>query len=76
MTLSYPNYSVSGVGSVGLQFDGSAIYVASVSPQANWVFEIDRNGPRSVEVKFFNVVTEREGEFHASLEGGRIKVES
>ena len=28
VTLSYPNYSVSGVGSVGLQFDGSAIYVA------------------------------------------------
>ena len=74
--LSYPTYSVSGIGSVGLQFDGSAIYVASVSPQANWVFEIDRNGPRTVEVKFFNVATEREGEFHASVERGRIKVES
>ena len=67
---------MSGIGSVGLQFDGSAIYVASVSPQANWVFEIDRNGPRTVEVKFFNVATEREGEFHASVERGRIKVES
>ncbi len=74
--LSYPTYTVSGIGSVRLQFDGSAIYVASVSPQANWVFEIDRNGPRTIEVKFFNIATEREGEFHASVERGRIKVES
>lgn len=74
--LSYPTYAVSGIGSVGLQFDGSRIFVASVSPERNWVYEIDRNGPRSVEVKFFNVATEREGEFHAELEGGRIKVES
>lgn len=73
---SYPTYRVSGSGLVSLQFDGSSIYVASVTPEANWVFDIEKNGPRSVEVKFFNVATEREGEFHAALEGGRIKVET
>jgi len=73
--LSFPSY-VSNSATVVLQSDGSSIAVASVTPQADWVFEIEKNGPRSVEIKFFNVVTKRDGEFHASLEGGRIKVEN
>jgi len=56
-------------------FDGSSISVASVAPSSDWVYEIEKNGPRSVEVEFFNIVTRREGEFHAELENGRIKVE-
>ncbi len=50
--------------------------MASVSPQANWVYEIATNGPRTVEIKFFNVATGSDREFHATVEGGRIKVET
>ncbi len=76
VALSYPTYTVSGVSGVSLKFDGSSISVASVSPQANWVYEIATNGPRTVEIKFFNVATGSDREFHASVEGGRIKVET
>jgi hypothetical protein len=74
--LTYPSYTVSGVSGVTLQFDGSSINVASLSPQANWVYEIATNGPRSVEIKFFNVATGSDREFHATVDGGRIKVET
>jgi hypothetical protein len=74
--LTYPSYTVSGVSAVSLQFDGSSISVASLSPQANWVYEIEKNGPRSVEIKFFNVVTGADREFHATVEGGGVKVET
>ena len=67
---------MSGAANLSLQFDGSSIYVASVTPQTNWVYEIARNGPRSIEIKFFNVATGRDREFHATVEGGRIKVEN
>ncbi len=50
--------------------------MASVTPEPNWVYEIARNGPRTVEIKFFNVATGRDREFHATVEGGRIKVEN
>ena len=76
VALSYPSYTVSGVSGVSLQFDGSSISVASVSPQANWVYEIATNGPRTVEIKFFNVATGSDREFHATVEGGQIKVET
>jgi len=71
---TYPSYSAGSAASVTLRFDGSTVTVWSVSPQANWVYQIDVNGPRSVEVKFFNVKTQAEAEFHAAVEGGRIKV--
>ena len=58
-----------------LQFDGSSIYVVSLTPQPKWVYEIEKNGPRTIEIKFFNVDTGRDREFHAKVEGGRIKVE-
>ncbi len=74
--ITYPSYTVSGAASVGLQFDGSSIYVSSLVPEANWVYEIETNGPRSVEIKFFNVATGRDREFHAAVENGRIKVEN
>jgi hypothetical protein len=74
--LTYPSYTVSGVAGVSLQFDGSSISVASVSPQANWVYEVATNGPRTVEIKFFNVATGSDREFHATVDGGRIKVET
>ncbi len=74
--LTYPTYRAASSGSVVLQYDGSAIYVSAVNLESNWVFEVEKNGPRSVEIKFFNVVTKRDSEFHASLEGGRIKVEN
>ena len=74
--LTYPAYTVSGVAGVSLRFDGSSISVASVSPQANWVYEVATNGPRTVEIKFFNVATGSDREFHATVEGGRIEVET
>jgi len=74
--LTYPAYTVSGVAGVSLRFDGSSISVASVSPQANWVYEVATNGPRTVEIKFFNVATGSDREFHATVEGGRITVET
>ncbi len=75
-SLTYPSYTVSGAAGVSLQFDGSSISVASVTPQSKWVYEIAKNGPRTVEIKFFNVDTGRDREFHATVEGGRIKVET
>ncbi len=71
---TYPSYSAGSAATVTLRFDGSSVTVWSVSPQANWVYQIDVNGPRSVEVKFFNVKTQAEAEFHAAVEGGRIKL--
>lgn len=71
---TYPSYSAGSAATVTLRFDGSSVMVWSVAPQANWVYQIDVNGPRSVEVKFFNVKTQAEAEFHAQVEGGRITV--
>ncbi len=76
VALSYPSYTVSGVSGVSLQFDGSSISVASLSPQTNWVYTIEKNGPRAVEIKFFNVATGSDREFHATVEGGHINVET
>ena len=75
-SLTYPSYTVSGVSDVSLQFDGASIHVASLTPQSKWVYEIEKNGPRTVEIKFFNVDTGRDREFHAAVESGRIKVET
>ena len=76
MSVSYPSYSVPNVGDVVLEFtDENSITVSSVAPSADWVFEVERDGPRSVEVKFFNARTHDEAEFHAEVEGSRIKVE-
>ncbi len=55
--------------------DENAISLWSVAPSANWVYEVERDGPRSVVVKFFNVQTHNEAEFQAEIEGSRIKVE-
>ncbi len=74
--VSYPSYSTVG-GEIYLAVvDGSSISVYSVVRGDGWVHQVDRNGPRSVEVKFFNVNTEQEAEFHATIESGSIKVES
>jgi hypothetical protein len=75
-SLTYPSYSAGSAATVVLQFDGSSISVASVTRQANWVSQVDKNGPRTVEIKFFNTATGRDEEFHATVEGGRIKVEN
>ncbi len=76
-TTTYPSFAVSGVAEIYLAFvDGRDISVYSVVRQTNWVHQVDKNGPRSVEVKFFNVVTEQEAEFHAQVDGGSIKVEN
>jgi hypothetical protein len=75
-TVTYPSYSVPNVGNVVLAFsDQSTITLSSVAPNASWVYEVERNGPRSIEVKFFNVQTHNEADFHAEIEGSHIKVE-
>jgi hypothetical protein len=74
--LTYPSFSAGSAATVVLQFDGSSIYVASVARQTNWVSEVEKNGPRSVEIKFFNTATQQDEEFHATVENGRIKVEN
>ena len=75
-TITYPSYSVAGVAEIYLKLvDGKEISVYSVVRESNWVHQVDGNGPTSVEVKFFNVATEQEAEFHAKIEGGSIKVE-
>jgi hypothetical protein len=74
--LTYPSFTAGDAGTVVLQFDGSSIYVSSVARQPNWVSQIDSNGPRTVEIKFFNTVTHSEAEFHATVDGGRIQVEN
>ena len=74
--LTYPSFSAGSAATVVLQFDGSSISVASVNRQANWVSQVDKNGPRSGEIKFFNTATQQDEEFHATVENGRIKVEN
>jgi hypothetical protein len=74
--LTYPSFSAGSAATVVLRFDGSSIYVASVTRQTNWVSEIEKNGPRTIEIKFFNTATQRDEEFHATVESGRIKVEN
>lgn len=67
---------MSGVAEIHLALvDGKQISVYSIVRESNWVHQVDRNGPTSIEVKFFNIVTEQEAEFHAKIEGGSIKVE-
>jgi hypothetical protein len=67
---------VPDTGDVVLAFsDASAIAVWSVAPNANWVSKVEHDGPRAVEVKFFNVRTGAEAKFQAELDGTRIKVE-
>jgi chitodextrinase len=61
---------------VTLRFDGTSIQVASVAPQANWVYQVSANGPRSVEVKFYNTATGADREFHAAVSNARITVET
>ncbi len=73
-TIASPTYTVQSAGTVTLRFDRSSITVAGVATQPNWVYQIDVNGPRSVEVKFFNVSTHAEAEFHAEVESGKIKL--
>jgi len=74
--VTYPSYSVPNVGDVVLEFtDESTLTLWSVAPNASWVYDVERDGPRSVEVKFFNVQTHNEAGFHAEIEGSRIKVE-
>ncbi len=76
-TVTYPTYGLEGLADIILTFTNSSdLTVWSVTPESNWVYEIDKNGPRSVEIKFFNLKTHAEGEFHADVENGRIKVES
>jgi hypothetical protein len=74
--LTYPSFSAGSAATVVLQFDGSSIHVASVARQPNWVSQVDQNGPRSVEIKFFNTATQQDEEFHATVENGRIEVEN
>ena len=59
-----------------LRSDGTSIQVASVAPQANWVYQVSVNGPRTVEVKFYNTATGADREFHAAVNNGRITVET
>ena len=67
---------MSGVGDVVLAFaDESAITLWSVTATQGWVYNVERDGPRSVVIKFFNTQTHDEAEFQAELEGNRIKVE-
>lgn len=75
-TVTHPSYTVSGIASVTVWFDGSSLGVDSVITQPDWVSSIDSNGPRAVEIKFFNVHTHAEGELHAAVEDGRVRFES
>jgi hypothetical protein len=76
-SVTYPSYEVPDVADVVLAFaDETTITVWSVAPKANWVYEVENNGPRTIAVKFFNVQTHREATFQAEVEGNRIKVES
>lgn len=71
------SFVVDDVAQITLESSGGTLAVSSVTTTSpEWVYEIDKNGPHSVEIKFFNLVSEREAEFHAEFDGGRIKVES
>ncbi len=76
-TVSYPSYNVSTVGQVVLTYtDGSRIQLYGVYAGTGWVYQVESNGPRTVKLKFFNTQTEREAEWTATIESGRIKIEN
>jgi len=55
--------------------DDSAIELYAFYPESGWVYELEKNGPREVTIKFFNVQTEQEAEWKAQIEDSGIKVE-
>jgi hypothetical protein len=75
--VTYSSYAFSGVATsiVIAESGANAISVSSITKEANWVSRIDRNGPKEIEIGFFNTVTEQEAHFNAHIENGRITVE-
>ncbi len=73
---SYASYPFTGVATevVIARYADGTIAVASITSEANWVSRISRNGPRSIEIEFFNRATQQEAQFAAELSGGQIKV--
>ena len=65
-----------GVGSVVLARQGNDISLYGFYPNSGWVHEVERDGPRLVKLKFFNVQTGNDREWKAEVDGGRIKVEN
>ena len=59
-----------------LAHQGGSISLYGFYPNSGWVHEVERNGPGTVKLKFFNVQTERDREWKATVDGGRIKVEN
>jgi hypothetical protein len=65
-----------GVGTVVLAHSGTTITLYGFYPEPGWVYQVERNGPRTVKLKFFNTQTEQDREWKAQIEGGRIQVEN
>ncbi len=75
--VEYLSYTVNGgVGNVTLAREGNTISLYGFYPNAGWVYEVERNGPNTVKLNFFNVQTEQDREWKAQIEGGRIQVEN
>lgn len=75
-SVEYLTYGVGGVGEVVLAYTGDSISLYGVYAGTGWVYEVERNGPREVKLKFFNTQTGNDEEWKAELEGGRIRVEN
>ncbi len=77
LQIEYLTYTVEdGVGSVVLAREGNSISLYGFYPNGGWIKEVALNGPSTVKLKFFNVQTERDHEWKATIQGGRIQVEN
>ena len=69
--------SEDGAGRIVLTYvDRSEITLYGFYPNPGWVHEVERDGPRAVKLKSFNIRTEREGEWKAQIEDDGIQVEN
>ena len=75
-TTEYLYYSFSGVASqiVIAYHDGNTLEFWSASTESGWVFDVERNSPSVIEVKFFNTNSGDEAKFVIEREGGGLEV--
>ena len=60
-------------GSVTLSVGDGVVSIASLAPAAGFRAEIEKDGPKEVEVEF--VSNDHKSELSAKFEGGELKVE-
>lgn len=64
-------------GAVSLEYvPHTSLRMASLDVGEGWTYRVEANGPRAVELKFYNTTTGRDAEWKATLEDEGIVVEN